>query len=205
MSAHEGDEFDDSQQTAIDPEVPTGVRDRPVHFDPHARLADNRKPLAGPGRVVAHEVIAALPPVRHDDLVAPKARAASSFDPHGRIDDSSRTAKWTPREPEPRAPTAAPAQAPVPRDRSEPIRAISMKTPGAAGAEQKPQRVLPVVKLRAMSEVQPTPGRGMGNLAPPRDPRAARSRRVRDNVIWASVAVILASIVTLAIWFLARR
>ena len=84
------------------------------------------------------------------------------------------------------------------------MRAISMKTP-ADHEQEKAQRVLPVVKLRAISDVHKTPPRGMGNLAPPYDPREARSRRVRDNVIWGSLAVILASIVTLVIWFLARR
>nr|MBA3457346.1 hypothetical protein [Deltaproteobacteria bacterium] len=161
MSAHDDDDLD-SQHTAIDPDVPTGARARPAHFDPHARLADNRKPVVGATRPVAHEVIAALPPVRPEP-VAPKTRAPSSFDPAGRIDDNSRTAQWTPR---------APTEPAVPRDRSEPMRVISMKTPGPA-AEPKPQRVLPAVKLRALSEVQSTPARAMGNLAPPRDPRAA--------------------------------
>ena len=85
------------------------------------------------------------------------------------------------------------------------MRVISMKTPADLDAEEKAQRVLPIVKLRALADLQQTPPRGMGNLAPPRDPREARSRRVRDNIIWGSVAVIVASFVTLAIWFLARR
>lgn len=272
MSAHDDDKFDDTLPTRIDPEVPTGVRARPAQFDPHARLKDNRTATPAGGRPVAAEVISALPPVRHDDPVPVKTRAASNFDPTGRIDDTSRTAKWAPREGEkpgrgaepssteaptriegvsrpddsqrraddqarrakaltqrghdgvtgpaprsanPRAlPLAAPhpsvllpaAQSPAPpRDRSEPMRVISMKTPADLEREAKGQRVLPVVKLRAISEVNQTPPRGMGNLAPPRDPREARSRRLRDNVIWGSLAVIVASIVTLAIWFLARR
>jgi len=258
----------------IDPEVPTGHRDRPKTFDPHARLKDHRRATPAGGRPVAADVLSALPPVRHEPA-SQKQRVPSSFDPHARIDDSSRTAKWQPKEmgdpaasrsdieetrgeppasaarrtkPEtrkghdagpgvaaanartvmPSAPDArtiadsprpdvsalalppAPSvvRAPVlPRDRSEPIRVISMKTPAdlAAAEAEKAQRVLPVVQLRAMSDAHRTPPRGMGNLAPPRDPTEARSRRVRDNVIWGSVAVILASIVTLAIWFLARR
>jgi len=272
MSAHDDDKFDETLPTTIDLGVPTGVRAQLPQFDPHARLKDHRIATPVGVRPVAAEVISALPPVRHEDPVVPRQRAASSFDPAGRIDDSSRTAKWAPREggtagrsaessstevptllegfgrpdagqrraddparrakaltqrghdgaagPAPRSanpralPLAAPhpsvlqpaAKAPVPpRDRSEPMRVISMKTPADLEHEEKGQRVLPVVKLRAISELRQTPPRGMGNLAPPRDPREARSRRLRDNVIWGSLVVILASIVTLAIWFLARR
>ncbi len=265
MSEHDDDHIDDGLPTMIDPEVPTGHRERPAKFDPHARLKDNRRtPAHGAPGAVAAEVLSALPPVHHEPA-SQKQRMPSNFDPHARIDDSSRTAKWAPREEETRAePTASAARRtkpdtrkghdagpgvarsdartvmpagpeartipdsppldvsalalpPVPhppgrpRDRSEPMRVISMKTPGdlaaAEAAEaERAQRVLPVVKLRAISDAhQKTPPRGMGNLAPPRDAGEARSRRVRDNVIWGSVAVILASIVTLAIWFLARR
>lgn len=246
MSAHDDEKFDETLPTTIDPSVPTGARDRPA-FDPHARVKDHRAAPALVARPVAAEVIAALPPVRHDDPVPLKPRAASNFDPHARIDDSSRTANWAPRDGDepPRdegashteAPTRVegfsredlpprrakeptrrghegpsasrekprPAPEPVPRDRSEPMRVISMKTPGDLEGKEKVQRVLPVVKLRAISEVRQTPPRGLGNLAPPFDPREARSRRLRDNVIWASLAVILASVVTLAIWFLAQR
>lgn len=242
MSAHDDDRIDDALPTRIDPEVPTGARDRPAKFDPLARVKDNRTTPVSGARPVAAEVIAALKPVRHDDPVPPKARAPASFDPSGRIDDSSRTAKWAPRELEearaadpsraeaptrvegrsksptkrghdgpvtapPRAATApphGPGEAPQ-RNRSEPMRVISMKTPADIEAEEKAQRVLPAVKLRALSDIHQTPARGMGNLAPPRDPREVRSRRVRDNVIWGSLAVILASAITLAIWFLARR
>ncbi len=216
MGADDDDNLDDALPTTIDPGVPTGARERPAKFDPLARVKDNRA-AAGPGaHPVAAEVIAALKPVRHDDPMPPKPRPPSSFDPSGRIDDSSRTAKWAPRDLE--APTRGdgraksptkrghdgPASSP-PRDRSEPMRVISMKTPADLGSEDRAQRVLPVVQLRAISNAHQTPARGMGNLAPPRDPREVRSRRVRDNVIWGSLAVILASVVTLAIWFLARR
>ncbi len=267
MSAHDDDKFDEALPTTIDPGVPTGARDRPAQFDPRGRLNDNRTPVPPGAKPVVADVIAALPPVRHDDPRPPKPRGASSFDPHGRIDDISRTNKWAPKDaargakpsstealtrveglgrhdegknraddtarrtkaptqrghdgaagPAPRAanpralPLAAPypsviqpAAEPPPHDRSEPMRVISMKTPADLEKAEKAQRVLPVVKLRAISEIHQTPARGMGNLAPPRDPREVRSRRLRDNVIWGSVAVILASIVTLAIWFLARR
>jgi len=66
---------------------------------------------------------------------------------------------------------------------------------------------MPRPKLRAISEITPLPHalpRNLGYLAPPRDPAEVRSRRVRDLVIWSSLAVILASAVALAIWFLGR-
>jgi hypothetical protein len=101
-------------------------------------------------------------------------------------------------------PSAKPPPA-KPGNKSEPLQIISMKE--QADREDKAERNLPKVQLRSMASVTPpnaTPPHGMGNLAPPRDPRESRSRRVRDNVIWACVAVMLACGVTLAIWFLAR-
>jgi hypothetical protein len=131
--------------------------------------------------------------VRHDDpLPVRPPRHAAGFDPHVRIDDSSRTVKVAPKD----------VHQPV-GSGTGPVRVISMKTPGVDAAKQ--DRPMPQVQLRAMADVHQTPARGMGNLAPPRDPRESRSRRRLDNVIWGAAAVILASIVTLAIWFLARR
>lgn len=87
---------------------------------------------------------------------------------------------------------------------AEPVRAVSMKTPSDAAPAKAPRQV-PQVKLSASSSsasrsrVAPP----VGNLAPPLDPREARSRKVRDLVMWASLVVILASIVTLVIWLIA--
>ncbi|MGE0868280.1 MAG: hypothetical protein AB7P03_06955 [Kofleriaceae bacterium] len=88
------------------------------------------------------------------------------------------------------------------------IRMISMKTPGTGDPQPKPERALPKVRLRSLSGLrrrQPQVATAMprGNLAPPRDPRQARARRLRDLVLWASLVEVLASAVTLAIWFLA--
>jgi hypothetical protein len=101
---------------------------------------------------------------------------------------------------------------PVVADRSGPnpkaLRVISMKTP-ADLAEAKQQAKQHQVQIRSMSNVvrahdTPTASR-LGRLAPPRDPREARARKVRDYVIWGCVVVILASLVMLAVWFIARR
>jgi hypothetical protein len=123
------------------------------------------------------------------------------------------TARGTPPAPRARTPTArrrealeqaTPTEIQPRFDRSEPIRVISMKTP--ADLEPKAQAKLPVVKLRALSDVtQSQPGLALGRLAPPRDPKEVRARRLRDYVIWGSVVVMLTCIVMLAIWFLARR
>lgn len=84
---------------------------------------------------------------------------------------------------------------------------MSMKAPGAPEPE-RPARVVPEVRVRPMAEVRKdqtqTPPQGMGFLAPPRDPNEARSRRRADYLIWGSVAVIVAAVVMLAVWFLAR-
>lgn len=200
VKAGDGGFPDETIPTMIDPLVPTGAKDRPQQFDPHARIEDNRRPV-GPGlplqpAPIDPHVIAGPPPP-----AAPPRRAAK-FDPSLRIDDSSRTAKYDPHNNPARNAVPPAAAAPAP----EPLRVISMKTPMELEAEktEKAARQLPVVQMRAMSEIRQTPPRGMGNLAPPRDPREARSRRVQDVVIWGSVAVMVASVVTLAIWFLAR-
>jgi hypothetical protein len=100
---------------------------------------------------------------------------------------------------------------PFGRRKSEPIQVVSMKTPDAAPAAAPgppPQTpIVPRPKLRAISEITPLPHaqpRNLGYLAPPRDPAEVRSRRVRDLVLWSSVAVIVASVVALVIWFVAR-
>lgn len=93
-------------------------------------------------------------------------------------------------------------------ERSEPIRVISMKEhTEAAGPRSDDARVPLHVQLRAMAEVAGRNGSpvGLGHLAPPRDPRQARARRVRGNVAWACVAVVLACAISLAIWLVAGR
>jgi hypothetical protein len=98
------------------------------------------------------------------------------------------------------------SQPPAARDRSEPIRVISMKA--ATEEPVKAARPMPKVQIRSMADVSnrkaTAPPIAMGYLAPPRDPKESRSRRRVDNVMWACFAVILACGVTLAIWFLAR-
>jgi hypothetical protein len=94
-----------------------------------------------------------------------------------------------------------------------PIRSKSMKTPGQVSGpiplpDVEPlEHSRPQVKLRALSEVaanQHTPQRQLGYLAPPRDPVQVRARRTRDFVVWGSVCVILACVVALGIWFIAK-
>jgi hypothetical protein len=91
------------------------------------------------------------------------------------------------------------------------MRAISKKTPGLPYAKSAttPERALPIVKLRAMSEVSsgsitPPSAKALGYLAPPRDPAESRARRQRDFVVWGSVCVMIACGIALVIWFVAR-
>jgi hypothetical protein len=90
--------------------------------------------------------------------------------------------------------------------RSGPIQVISMKTPGIGGGPAPIERPRPQVKLRAIAEVSTEDARpaNLGYLAPPRDPAETRARRLRDYVVWGSLAVILASAVAVGIWFLGR-
>jgi hypothetical protein len=90
---------------------------------------------------------------------------------------------------------------------SEPLRAISMKD-RAEGRTRAPveQRVPLHVQLRAIAEVAGVhEAAGLGRLAPPHDPRQARSRRRRANLAWAGVAVALAAGISIAIWLIAGR
>lgn len=97
-----------------------------------------------------------------------------------------------------------PAAAPSPP--AQQMIAISMKTPADPNLMPvaKPEREMPHVKLRAMSEVakQNLP-QNLGNLAPPYNPAEARARNVRDWVMWGSLALILASAIALAVWLVA--
>jgi len=96
-----------------------------------------------------------------------------------------------------------------PKKKSAPMQAISMKTPSDAPPREESNTTpaVPRPKLRAISEMAPVrkpPAQNLGNLAPPYDPQAARMRSVQDYIIWGCIAVILASVITLVIWFVAR-
>ncbi len=105
-------------------------------------------------------------------------------------------------------PTELAPPPPPPHDHSQPIRVISLKAPGDLSEERLPVKEHRP-RLRRLSEVAPqrariaTPPGGFGYLAPPRDPREARTRRLRDYVLWGSVVVMLAGAVMLGVWFLA--
>jgi hypothetical protein len=100
-------------------------------------------------------------------------------------------------------PPGAPAAIARGAERSEPIRVISMKDhAGAQKPRNHDQRVPLHVQLRSIAEVagMHDSGIGLGNLAPPRDPRQAQARRVRSNVVWACVAIVLACAVMVVVW-----
>jgi hypothetical protein len=103
---------------------------------------------------------------------------------------------------------AAPLAGPRGLERSEPIRVISMKEQTVAAQRRNDDARVPLhVQLRSLAEVagrNDTPV-SLGRLAPPRDPRQARARRRRDNMIWACVAIALGGGISLAIWLVAGR
>jgi hypothetical protein len=94
--------------------------------------------------------------------------------------------------------------APTPR---EPIRVISMKDASGPRKPRTDERRAVKVQLRSIAEARrhDTPPAGLGHLAPPRDPKKARNRRLIDNVIWGCVAIMLACAIMLAIWLVAGR
>jgi hypothetical protein len=103
---------------------------------------------------------------------------------------------------------SAPVRAISMKEAGQPIQAISMKTPGGPGGlgePNPPTPILPRPKLRAVSEVTPAQApQNLGHVAPPYDPEEARARKVREYVIWGCVAVMLASVIALVVWFAAR-
>ncbi|MBA3818070.1 MAG: hypothetical protein H0X17_04215 [Deltaproteobacteria bacterium] len=107
---------------------------------------------------------------------------------------------------------ATPTMVDRPRERSEPLRVISMKTPRDVVAQRKRDQLQDAARehkaqIRSLAEVRKqkgTPAGGMGYLAPPRDAKEVRARRLRDVVIWGSVVVIVGCAVMLGVWFLAR-
>ncbi len=96
-----------------------------------------------------------------------------------------------------------------PRERSEPIRVISMKTPGEVAAEKKKMTAKTHrPEIRALSDVvgrSATPPQGMGNFAPPVNHKERNVRKLRDWLIWGSVLVMISCVVMLGVWFLAGR
>jgi hypothetical protein len=91
-------------------------------------------------------------------------------------------------------------------ERSEPVQVISMKAKVEADQARAAQQRVPLhVQLRSLAEVSGhrTPPAGLGHLAPPRDPRAVRARRVRSNMVRTCVAIALAATIAFAIWFIA--
>jgi hypothetical protein len=89
---------------------------------------------------------------------------------------------------------------------SQKIVAISMKTPAdpKLAPVKMPERDMPHVRLRAMSEMsRANMPLNLGNLAPPYDPNEARKRNMKEYVLWGCVAVMLASAIALGVWFLA--
>ncbi len=110
--------------------------------------------------------------------------------------------------PDPPAEQAVPVERKQRLERSEPIRVISMKDHSEPTKPRAEDPRVPLhVQLRSMAEVAGLHDApvGLGNFAPPRDPRQARARRLRDNVTWAGVAIVLACAIALAIWFIAGR
>jgi hypothetical protein len=102
---------------------------------------------------------------------------------------------------------ATPTEVTQRAERSEPIRVISMKDATGPRPQRTEERRAVQVQLRSIAEVtrrHDTPV-GLGHLAPPRDPRQARKRRLVDNMIWGCVAIMLACGIMLAIWLVAGR
>ncbi|MEO6776584.1 MAG: hypothetical protein ABI467_26815 [Kofleriaceae bacterium] len=143
---------------------------------------------------------------RHD---GPNARRRGSAEPEDDPTSIYESGKYatTPKATQPR-----PGEPDFVREAATPIKVVSKKTPGLASSGPIPLppdvRPIPQVKLRAISEVTSkshTPQQQLGYLAPPRDPNEVRGRRRRDFVVWSSICVILACVVALGIWFLAKH
>lgn len=158
-----------------------------------------------------------MPPASPSKAPVPKGRDAPSPIQGSGSDDEDEdttTAIFDPLAPKPlRTISAKHASGPVPLPPSLPpapapvVKSVSMKTPAELAAEKKPQqpqREIPKVHIRPLrAQTQPGPHE-LGTVAPPRDPKAARERHAWSLVFWASIVVIIASLVALAVWLIAR-
>lgn len=168
-------------------------------FDPDARRA-RISPIeqATPTYLDASIPASSLEPTAIGPVPgAPSPVAAGTVTQPGTIDQAGTIEQATPTELMARP------------ERSEPIRVFSMKERAASQprGDATPQPRVPLhVQLRSMAEVAGVHDRpDLGHLAPPRDPRQARARRRRDNLLWGCVALALACGISLAIWLIAGR
>lgn len=133
-----------------------------------------------------------------------------------RVDKPPRKAPTLP-PPIPGTPAKAKPAAPAPpivatsMKQTGSVQAVSMKTPEdhlIAKPKVAPRPQIPQVKLRPIGSIATESGpiqTPRGNLAPPQDEREARRQRLWSNTFWASIAVIIASLVALAIWLIAGK
>jgi hypothetical protein len=82
-----------------------------------------------------------------------------------------------------------------------PLQAVSMKTP-VPTMESHKTPALPRPNLSSRAEIKIP--QNLGYLAPPADPRRARARRTRDIVLVISLSIIVACVIALVIWFVAK-
>jgi hypothetical protein len=147
-----------------------------------------------------------------DDTSVDRPRAKKRGDGYSNDDDPTSIYDSGTYPSTPKATLPKPGEPDFVREAATPIRVRSMKPPGQASSGEIPlpadvPRPQHQVKLRAISEVaskRQAPQLALGFLAPPRDPNAVRARRWRDFVVWGSVCVILACVVALGIWFIAK-
>lgn len=121
------------------------------------------------------------------------------YEPHARAPEGDEL--YTPTRVDPHPPGDLEGREPA---ASQPLRAVSRKALDAIDDTGRRARPLPQVQLRSAADPPRIPARSMGRLAPPRDPREARGRRLRDTLIGALAAVLVAGIVGLSIWLIAR-
>ncbi|HSS01683.1 MAG TPA: hypothetical protein VLM79_31705 [Kofleriaceae bacterium] len=123
------------------------------------------------------------------------------------IDDAAATRVDLPQSGPRPIEQATPTEVTARAERSEPLRMISMKDASAPRKPRTDERRAVKVQLRSIAEARrhDTPPVGLGHLAPPRDPKKARNRRLVDNVIWGCIAIMLACAIMLAIWLVAGR
>jgi hypothetical protein len=181
---------------------------RPTDLGTGAGAVDIRGEYA-PRRTLPPKDPPAAPPAFEQDPTeeTPRSRfAAVEQATPTQIDERSPVAGGTPGA-FPRAATPIPVARGA--ERSEPIRVISMKDQTEAQRRPSDEMQAPLhVQLRSLAEVSrhraDTPV-GLGHLAPPRDPREVRSRRLRANLGWGCVAIALAAAISFAIWWIAGR
>lgn len=180
--------------------TPTELSDAPMLTEVVSAISGPQARVTPPPIPAARVTPPAMPAAR---VTPPPMRAAASHpQPPARVTPLPMYAVAPPRMTPPAMPAVAPIENPP---SGEPLRMISMKDHAQRARADEP-RALHQVQLRNLSEMTSSQEAArLGNLAPPRDPHQPIRRRLRQDLLWIGLALVLAGAISAGIWLIAGR